>query len=74
MKNDLINITKRSQEIVHQLSNGIPLSMYDSEMVVLDMLTTELLTSLGYDVSSHKELQKALINMYMFGSIQDKIK
>jgi hypothetical protein len=83
MKNDLLEIVKRSHEIIDALKGGIPLSMYDAEMEVLDVLTNELLASMGYDTSlSHhmdtvagpliKELKQALMNMYFFGKVSEE--
>lgn len=80
MKNELDSIHERAREIVHELMGGIPLSLYDAEMEALDVLTTELLTSMGYEVTSynganhppHKELKKALRNMYFLGKTYGK--
>ena len=75
MKNDLLELVKRSHEIIGMLMGGIPLSMYDSEMEVLDILTDELLTSVGYEVDDilRKELKKALRNMYFFGKVNGQV-
>ena len=77
MKNELLEIHKRAQEIVCMLSGGMPLSLYDAEMEVVSILTDELLTSMGYEVISyngsnhppHKELKRALRNMYFLGKL-----
>jgi hypothetical protein len=80
MKNDLESIHERAQEIVRQMMHGIPTSLYDAEMEALDVLTNELLTSMGYEVTSyyganwppHEELKKALTNMYFLGKTYGK--
>jgi hypothetical protein len=84
MKNDLLEIVTRSHEITDALMGGIPLSMYDAELEVIDILTDELLVSMGYDISlSHridpvsgtviKELKQALRNMYFFGKVTQEL-
>jgi hypothetical protein len=76
MKNDLLEIVKRSHEIIDMLMGGIPLTMYDAEMEVLDILTDELLVSIGFENNyiplSKKDLKTALMNMYFFGKICEK--
>jgi len=64
MKNDLLELHKRAQEIVCMLSEGIPLSLYDAEMEVLNTLADELLSSMD-----SQEIKKGLMNMYFLGKL-----
>jgi hypothetical protein len=77
MKNDLESIRLRAQEIVRELMDGIPLSLYDAEMEVLDKLIDELLVSMDFDASYNpiprKDFKKALMNMYFLGKNTWKI-
>lgn len=79
MKNELPEIHQRAQEIVRELMDGIPLSLYDAEMGALDKLTDELLETLGYELHSGwyrqgqlKDLKIALMNMYLLGKTYGK--
>lgn len=75
MKNELSEIHQRVQEIVRELMGGIPLSLYDAEMEVLDKLTDELLDELGYGHDGYRydvQLKMSLRNMYLLGKIYGK--
>ena len=73
MKNELDSIHERAQEIVRGLMDGIPLSLYDAEMVALDKITEELLNDMGYHAGYRNvELKMALMNMYFLGKTYGK--
>jgi len=75
MKNDLELIHLRTQEIIGALMGGIPLSLYDAEMEVLDKITEELLDELGYGHDGYRydvQLKIALMNMYLLGKTYGK--
>jgi len=79
MKNDLLSIAERTHYWINQmLHSGVNPEFM--EMDALNIITDELLVSMGYDATSYdktndpivEELKKALINMFFLGKITGK--